>query len=45
MGGGDATRMEEMVNVYKIWFENLRGRDHLEGLDMRWKIQLQRMLG
>jgi hypothetical protein len=35
--GGRVVRMGEMRNLYKIWYENLKGRDHSEdrGIDGR----------
>jgi hypothetical protein len=42
---GNVARMGKMGNVYKIWLENLKGRDHLEDISVDGKILLERMLG
>jgi hypothetical protein len=36
--------MGEMRTVYKIWSENLKGRDHLEDLGLGGKIMLDWIL-
>jgi hypothetical protein len=30
--------MEEIINAYKVWLENLKGRDYLENLGTDGKI-------
>jgi hypothetical protein len=37
---GHVACLEEMRNAHKNWVENLKGRDHLEGLDIDGRIIL-----
>jgi hypothetical protein len=37
--------MGEMSNAYKIWLENLKGRDHSEDLNENGRIILKWILG
>jgi hypothetical protein len=42
---GHTKYMGEMRNVYNIWLENLKGRDHSEDLGIYGKIILEQTLG
>jgi hypothetical protein len=42
---GHVAHMGEMRNAYKIWLENLKGRDHLEDLGVDGRIILEWILG
>jgi hypothetical protein len=42
---GHGVRMGEMKNVYNIWLENLKGRDHLKDLGKEGRIVLKWILG
>jgi hypothetical protein len=37
--------MGEMKNAYSIWFENLKGRDHLKELGVDRTVILELILG
>jgi hypothetical protein len=42
---GHVARMGDIRNIYKIWLENMKGRDHLEDLNEDGKIILEWNLG
>jgi len=42
---GHVAHMGEVRNEYKIWLENLKGRDHLEDPGLDKKIILKWILG
>jgi hypothetical protein len=41
---GNVARIGEIRNAYKIWSENLKGRDHSEDLGVDGRIILERIL-
>jgi hypothetical protein len=42
---GYVARVGEMRNAFKLWSENLKGRDHLEDLGVEGRIILECILG
>jgi hypothetical protein len=39
--GRACSRCVKMRNTYKIWSENIKGRDHMEDIDMDGRIMLK----